>query len=810
MPSQAITINSISWTPITSAGQDAICWMIKNPAKDRVLIDHSDSGIGALSYGKSYSIALNKEVITDLIADNPADIFYAICKETGENAILVVDDYKSVSSTSTLDNTNSSETPLDASAEFTGDWAESKGYGIIYISVYSDVDSAIDGLKIEQSIDGVNADFYDIYSIIGTYGKNFSINPHARFYRVRYINGTSAQTVFRLQTKLNAIGIASSHRVKDDITTDDDARLVKSILAIKANDQEQYKNIEYNNPIPVNGDQTYPHDVNIENSVLNNFSGSVIDIFDNKYSYIQDTTATNPKIIRIEFERPISTQVLGFATDIGSFSNLVIKYGTTGTPDITLIDLSTDSSARTVYIAPYESIILSRLILEFHTANTVTLQFLSIAKNQYTIGQIQGQDPSGNIVTFNATRLGNFKVSIDEYGDTASIDAFSRLRVADPHTIYDSKQLHDNQPLFYDEAIGGSATSVHNGINASVVMTVTANSSDYIIRQTKQRFNYQPGKSQLIIFTLHAPQQTGVTSRAGYFDGIGTNYMTPNNGVFLQIDEDNVSWNIAKNGTTTESVNQADWNYDKLDGTGPSGITLDADGLFIALTDIEWLGAGRCRCGFVISGIIRYVHYFTHTNTPSFTSVYMSTPNLPIRYDVQSDGTGGGTLDHICATVMSEGGIQQTGILRSIDTENTHLDANAADQSYVLLALRLKTNYLDITVLPEFVSMISETNDDFRWSLHINPTYSGTLTYTDITDSACQRAVGTTTHTITAEGVKIDSGYAKSSAMIDRRIITALTIGSQIDLTRDELILAAKPLASNADLQGSLTFRELL
>ena len=125
---------------------------------------------------------------------------------------------------------NSTSTPLVADATFTGVAERCNGYGIIYVNTYSDQASATDGLKIEQSADGTNWDHCDEFSIGAGSGKNFSINPYAKWYRVRYTNGTVDQTDFRLQTILKATGLDSSHRIQDDITTDDDATLVKSVI----------------------------------------------------------------------------------------------------------------------------------------------------------------------------------------------------------------------------------------------------------------------------------------------------------------------------------------------------------------------------------------------------------------------------------------------------------------------------------------------------------------------------------------------------------------------------------------------------
>ena len=189
----------------------------------------------------------------------------------------------------------------------------------------------------------------------------------------------------------------------------------------------------------------------------------------------------------------------------------------------------------------------------------------------------------------------------------------------------------------------------------------------------------------------------------------------------------------------------------------------------------------------------------------------MSTPNLPIRYDIQSDGTGGGDFSHICSTVISEGGIEKTGILRGIDNGVSYITSLNAGTSYATLGIRLKSDYKDITVIPESLSAIAGTNDDFRWSLQINPTISGTFTYVDLDNSAIQWANGTAKPTVTAQGVVIASGYAsKSSKQLSETLNTALRIGTTIAGVADTLVLVITPITSNLSALTSLEFRELL
>src|SRR5574337_1232065 len=172
-------------------------------------------------------------------------------------------------------------------------------------------------------------------------------------------------------------------------------------------------------------------------------------------------------------------------------------------------------------------------------------------------------------------------------------DAFGRLRVADPHSLFDSKHLVDKQALYWDEALTGNGASAFDSANAQVAMTV-AGGTDSVTRQTFMRFNYQPGKSQLIYITWRAPQEANVTKRIGYFDGT--------DGVYFEITGTSISWNIIKGGSVTETVTQANWNYDRLDGTGTSGVKLNLANAQLMVIDFEWLSIGRVRVGFLFGG----------------------------------------------------------------------------------------------------------------------------------------------------------------------------------------------------------------
>jgi len=384
-------------------------------------------------------------------------------------------------------------------------------------------------------------------------------------------------------------------------------------------------------------------------------------------------------------------------------------------------------------------------------------------------------------------------------------DAFARLRVSQPVTLFDSKMLYDKAPLTWSESItntSGNATSTWE--NASV--TMHAEAGDTIIRQSKVRMNYQPGKSQLASFTGVLPGGTGVTSRAGLF--------TAADGLFFQRSGDVVSV-VVRNNTTDTAIAETAWNVDKLDGTGPSGVTVDWDKAQIWFVDYEWLGVGKIRFGVFLDGLPWVVHAITNIN--ALTVPYIDTPNQPVRYEVAVEA-GGDSVDmhHICSTVMSEGGLEPTGIIRAVSVGGTAVTTATVGTIYPLLGVRLKSTHLDATVLLQSVNLIAVTADDFEWLLLFNPTVTGTLTYADEANSALQAAIGDGTQTVAEDAwdVLLNCGFTKNTqqgaSSVNATLNNALRLGSTIAGTPDEIVLAVRPLGADADIHAALTVRELL
>lgn len=391
--------------------------------------------------------------------------------------------------------------------------------------------------------------------------------------------------------------------------------------------------------------------------------------------------------------------------------------------------------------------------------------------------------------------------------DTALIDPFGRQRVSQVETIFDSKQIFDNQPLFFDdqETAGTGTSSTHSRNTASTVLAVSATTAGTRMRQTFMRFNYQPGKGQLILCTGVLDKSgggTGITRSFGYYDD--------NNGIFLKDDEGTIKLVVRSNYTGTPvdtEVEMSNWNLDPVDGTGPSGITLDFSKAQILYIDFEWLGVGRVRIGFVVNGLIYYVHEFNHANIIS--QVYMSCPNLPIRYEISNDGTGtASSIEHICASVMSEGGTDKLGVLRH--NKSPSLATLSAGTTYVVMAGRLKDSHFAASVLVESVSLVaSSTNDFCEWKLVAGGTVTGTPVFNDFPSSSVQIADGAKTITHNNDGIDIDGGFFTSSLPSSVIVPNALRLGADIAGTAQIFYFVVTPITNNITVEAAITWREL-
>jgi hypothetical protein len=310
-------------------------------------------------------------------------------------------------------------------------------------------------------------------------------------------------------------------------------------------------------------------------------------------------------------------------------------------------------------------------------------------------------------------------------GGTGGIDAFGRMQVAEPYTLFDSQHRYAENEKFFT-TLSGSASKTYDA-NASLVnMVVSGASGDKVVRETDRVFPYQPGKALEIFntFTM-ASGATGLRQRVGYFND--------NNGIFLE-QANNQLFLVLRSyssGSLVENrVAQANWNTDTLDGNGNSKITLDVTKSQIQFIDIEWLGVGTVRAGFVIDGAFVIAHKFHHAN--SITGTYMTTATLPIRYEIENTGATdvSSTLKHICNTIISSGGFSPTGRSVTVGRGLSYYSLPTAGTFYHLVSIKLSSGRLDDVIIPTDVNVMTDSNQNLQFKLVKNATFGTTLSYT--------------------------------------------------------------------------------
>ena len=338
-----------------------------------------------------------------------------------------------------------------------------------------------------------------------------------------------------------------------------------------------------------------------------------------------------------------------------------------------------------------------------------------------------------------------------------AFDIFGRQRVSTPLTLFDSSHRFKDNGL-WTTATTGTASATFNANQGLVDLAVDNSINSEVVRETTKVFSYQPGKSLLVLntFVMQA-KKTGLRQRVGYYNDYNGIYFEVNNSTVNFVERSYVSGGLAET-----RVAQSSWNADKLDGTGPSGLTLDTSKAQIFWMDIEWLGVGSVRTGFIINGQIIVCHIFNHANLIS--STYITTASLPLRYEIKNTAatSSSSTLKQICSTVISEGGYELRGLQQAIATPiNTPSSLAVAGTYYPVISVRLKSTALDGIVILTALSMMGIGNGiNYNWRVVASGATTGGSWISAGTDSAVEYNISGTSFT---GGRILASGFINSS-----------------------------------------------
>ena len=402
-------------------------------------------------------------------------------------------------------------------------------------------------------------------------------------------------------------------------------------------------------------------------------------------------------------------------------------------------------------------------------------------------------------------------------------DAFSRIRVSEPYTLGDYKQVYQADPSFIDYTVNGGLVT-YNQNESAVTLSLNGTANGRAVHQSRMYHHYMPGKSQFLFssFVFGAPQ-VGVTKRTGYFDD--------REGIYLQQGPDGVlSWNIRSISlATTETKNQSLW-LDPCNGSGPSGVSLDFSQTQLIFIDFQWLGVGAVRCGFVHSRRLIVSHIFYHSNVVN--KAYLQNPNLPLRCEISCTGGAVGSMNQICGTVISEGGYAESGFDFSINSGYLGRDCDVGGTRYPLLAIRLKNTFktLPNRVVGRLTNFsVYNENHGILWEVwrlsSVVGQLTGTVTWADVNSdqSAMEYSIFPDGITLPTSAVQITSGFSPAGnanagnnaiSISDPSKARKMTICQNFDSTDSQVfVVVAIPVGTgsnfNANCFASIQWREI-
>lgn len=401
-------------------------------------------------------------------------------------------------------------------------------------------------------------------------------------------------------------------------------------------------------------------------------------------------------------------------------------------------------------------------------------------------------------------RANPVQISMWENDKNMGVDAFKRWRVSETLPLFDAKNIYDMNPLTMDNIlVGGAPAPTYLRNEASVAMTIGSVSGQKITRRSREWIKYHPGSSQLIKITANmGAKVTNVVTRVGYFDD--------NNGLYFKQDSTGlyVCIRTFTSGAAVDNCTaQANWNQDKLDGLGASGKTVtDFNRNIIFGMDFEWLSYGRVRFFIDFGDKVVVVHSQSFVATASVP--YMSTPDLPISYEIENTGTSAGsTMKAVCASVQTEGGAETVGI-KYAATNGTTAVAVTTRRPFLSIrpSLLFKTYVNRTSVWPLSSAVMNSGGGNAFCEVIRNGTLTGPSWAQAATDSAVEVDFSATAIT---GGDLIDTYGVTGTSFTPMDLMSKLPLTLSADgTTQDMLTIVCTNVSGTSSIKAFIDWKE--
>ena len=395
---------------------------------------------------------------------------------------------------------------------------------------------------------------------------------------------------------------------------------------------------------------------------------------------------------------------------------------------------------------------------------------------------------------------GNFKSEIF-IPNNYSRGIFGGLRVVTTQNVFESLFSFDKQPNVWDEVVTAGGSATYNSNTHSVDMTVNTAAGASVVRQTFRRVRYNPSRAcQFIAAAVMGQPKLNVRKRLGQFDFL--------DGIYFEQD-DLVNY-VCRRTSTSGTANdvrtpQNLWNIDKLDGSGPSGLTIDFSKHQALFAQYAFQGFATITYGFFLNGQIIFCHKEDTANILS--NPFMRTAHLPCRVEITNKAATASptTLSYNSFCVKNEGeDAESEGQVRSYSQAIKTVSTAVTPVISVRLGPGYERAIADILTTTIYVN----TADEVIWSVWSQPTLTGSTfainaSYTQL-DTAATAMTG---------GIELISGVlgqSTSSAQVSSDLLKLVNslLGVSIAGTSQIITLAARSRIGSADVLASLVWRE--
>tara|TARA_R110000803_G_scaffold118414_1_gene186794 strand:- start:574 stop:1776 length:1203 start_codon:yes stop_codon:yes gene_type:complete len=337
------------------------------------------------------------------------------------------------------------------------------------------------------------------------------------------------------------------------------------------------------------------------------------------------------------------------------------------------------------------------------------------------------------------------------------------VKVEDNRSLFDELIITERTPLIeLNSALGLSVLR-----DVTVVAntgTVTNTGGEFVVAtggttastaqlQTIESGRYYPGTAAQAGAGIRAPDTFTGTAYAewGYFGS------TDGFGFGVDATDDYVFYTRASSQT---KVYQSSWNVDPMDGTGPSGATLDVTQGNIYQITFSWYGYGVIEWSIVMDGANgKQAPILVHRYRPTTTNSIQN-PNQPITVKVANGNTTTDFSIYVGGRQFSVYGRYIPSLRRT--QEARILQASIGTTFVPLVTFRRKSGFSSFPVKFHEVNLI--TDGDLLWEVRVSGSLTGdsfgSVTNIPTTETALEVDIAATAIT---GGQKLESGLVSTT-----------------------------------------------